>query len=381
LWGTYGRVENLARASVILSEDARTPPAVIGWERPISMRSYRVRHFRWPKGGFSFRPLTESERARLHSWASRKVTPYRLVIRSRIVILAASGKSHREIAAALGVKTVTVTRWLRRFSLLGPVGLLRDAPRSAPNRPLSGAVIRRILSKTFERPASPRRYWSTRSLAREVGVSHTSVRRVWERFGVNPRSSRVIQLHQWGTGLPRSVDVSGVFFDPPRWAVTLCLAPSGGSRMFRKLSSVGSRTGAGVRRPGELTDLAECMRQMRRRLPTSPWRGLIDPEFRAFLGRVVDGHHPEERMLLLTGPDPPASTSTARWLDHHPEISFTVLRDPSSLVKATADWIAGAVRARPIHPELASLGRLESDVESWATSPAATVGPFAWIRD
>lgn len=278
---------------------------------------------------------------------------------------------------------MTVTRWLRRFALLGASGLLRDAPRSTPRRPLSDATIRLIVTKTFSRPPTRGRYWSTRTLAREIGVSHASVRRVWLRFGIRPHSSRIVQLSHGGVGLPRSIDVAGVFFDPPRWAVTLCLGPAGpggsSSPTKRRVGTPSVR--GGVRSSGQISDLAACVSLMRHRYPRGSWRTLIDAEFRAFLDRVAEHHGPEEPIFLVTGPDAPSSRSTSRWLDAHPRISLVVLSDPGSLTKSTFSWIEKVGRLRPLESSLPSLPRLQHEIQNWADLSGALTGPFAWTRD
>ncbi len=346
-------------------------------------RGHKTKPLFLAEGGFRIRPLTDAERNRLQGWSRRKLTPYRLVIRSRIVLFAANGLSHREIASTLGVRTVTVTRWLRRFALLGTSGLLRDAPRSTPRRRLSDVTIRSIVTKTFGPPPVNGRYWSTRTLAREIGVSHTSVRRVWQRFGIRPHSSRIVQLSHGSVGLPQSIDVSGVFFAPPRWAVTLCLGrpePSGSRRSLKPLIG-GSPVRGGARAPGQLSDLAACVGLMRHRNPRGSWLSLIDQEFRAFLGRLAERHRPEERILLVTGPDGPSSESTSRWLDAHPQISWAVLSDPGSLTKSASIWIEKTGRHRPLESGLPSLPRLRHEIQNWADLSGASAGPFAWLRD
>lgn len=278
---------------------------------------------------------------------------------------------------------MTVTRWLRRFALLGPSGLLRDAPRSTPRRPLPDATIRSIVSKSFEPPPGRGRYWSTRMLAREVGVSHATVRRVWLRFGIRPHSSRIVQLSQGGGRFARTIDVSGMFFDPPRWAVILCLSPTGprGSRRPLRTALARNPARAGDSASGQLSDIAEFVTLMRHRYPGGSWRTLVDQEFRAFLGRVAECRRPEERILLVTGPDPPSTSTTSRWLEAHPMISWAVLSDPGSLARSTASWIEKSGRPRPLESGLPSLPQLRHEVRNWADLSGSPLGPFAWLRD
>src|SRR5690348_6602617 len=67
----------------------------------------------WP---IQLDPDTEKELGRLVRAPS---TPQAMVLRARIILVAAQGRSNREIAAALEVTANTVTKWRQRFRMLG----------------------------------------------------------------------------------------------------------------------------------------------------------------------------------------------------------------------------------------------------------------------
>ncbi len=320
----------------------------------------------------TMRPLTDAERIRLQTWAKRRTSPYRLVTRARIVLLAAAGRSQREIAARLHVRPTTVTRWLRRYALLGSEGLVHDAPRPLGRTQLPDATVRAILWKTLREKPPNARHWTTRALARATGVSHTSVRRIWHRFGVRSNMSRVSELARWGRA-PDSLDVSGVFFDPPWWAVVFTASP-------RVRGPGNGDAASGSDRQPPVAELFARMDRMRRNRPGGARRTLVDQEFLAFLGRVAHEHRPLERIQLVAGSDGDFSGSIARWLKTHPEIS--VLRRVGSDHRPLA-WptpvlvVEGPARAPPGLP---SLPRVRSELESWFASPAGAREPFAWLR-
>ncbi len=293
------------------------------------------------------------------------------MVRSQIVLLAAEGRSYRDIAARLHVRPVTVTRWLRRFALLGPEGLRRDAPRSVARVGLASDVVQSVVAKTLRDRPPQGRYWTTRSLAREVGVSHSSVRRIWRRLGIDPTASRLSRLAQWAGGASKRVDVVGLFFDPPRWAVALSLSPNGRAA---EPGPVGPAL-------GPLTDLASCIRLLEHARPKERWRSLVDQEFLAFLSRISQDRPPDERVHLIAGSDEPLSPSVERWLGAHREISMGLTPDPASLDRSASRWAETVRGPRGADSPLPSLPQLRSEVQSWAETADPPDEPFAWIRD
>ena len=77
--------------------------------------------------------LSEDERATLTRWSRGRSTPYRLVQRAKIVLMAAKDMTNQAIAIALDTTANTVGRWRRRFAQMRLAGIERDAPR--PGRP------------------------------------------------------------------------------------------------------------------------------------------------------------------------------------------------------------------------------------------------------
>jgi transposase len=130
--------------------------------------------------------LTEEERATLNLWSHLPMAP-RLALRAKIILLAAANPTNQKIAGQLRVSSKTVSLWRRRFLERRLAGIEKAAPRGKPDSKIHGATARLILQKTLkERPtnATP---WTTRSLAKELGISPSLVYRVWKSNGLVPR--------------------------------------------------------------------------------------------------------------------------------------------------------------------------------------------------
>jgi transposase len=126
--------------------------------------------------------LTDDERATLGRWARRPKSAQALALRCRIVLAAAEGRFNKDIAAELGCHPTTVGKWRARFAQRRLDGL-RDEPRPGPPRTISDADVERVIVKTLEETPTDATHWSTRSMAAQVGLSQTSISKIWRAFG------------------------------------------------------------------------------------------------------------------------------------------------------------------------------------------------------
>lgn len=124
--------------------------------------------------------LPEQARTQLERWARSRTIAGRLVVRARIVLLAGAGLDAGAIAREVRVSARTVRLWCRRFADGGIEAIARDKPgrgrKPRPN-PALEARLRALLATTPSRTSR----WTTRSLAVALGVSHSTVHRLWRR--------------------------------------------------------------------------------------------------------------------------------------------------------------------------------------------------------
>jgi transposase len=130
--------------------------------------------------------LGDADRAELESVTRRGTAAFRLVLRARIVLLAAGGLANCAIAARLGVCEDTARKWRRRYCESGLAGLA-DAPRPGRPRTFPARVVAEVKALACELPAAsgkPLARWSCPELARQAvaagivaAVSASTVRR------------------------------------------------------------------------------------------------------------------------------------------------------------------------------------------------------------
>lgn len=171
-----------------------------------------------PKAGLA---LTEKERETLERYVRRATTSQRLALRSRIVLCCAEGVDNQVVAQKLGVDPGTVSKWRRRFIRDRLDGLL-DEDRPGPNLKLTDQVVERLITETLETMPKGRSHWSTRAMAKKLGISHSSVGRVWRAFEIKPhRCSETFQLSTDPLFIEKVRDVVGLYMNPPDNAIVL----------------------------------------------------------------------------------------------------------------------------------------------------------------
>ncbi len=167
--------------------------------------------------------LTEEQAAQLKAHARGRRTAARLVLRARIVLLAAEGKQDLEIAATLGIVPRTAARWRARFLTSGVAGLEKDAPRGGRATVLTQQTVRRIVALTTQQKPVQATHWSTRTMAAAAGVSEASVRRVWRAHGLKPHRFDSFKLSNDPHFAEKLEDIIGLYLNPPEHALVLSL--------------------------------------------------------------------------------------------------------------------------------------------------------------
>jgi transposase len=165
--------------------------------------------------------LSREDRERLNGWVAGRNTPQKLVWRARIVLMWAAGAGVTAIVRATGKTKKTAYRWRARYIEHGVRGLERDASRPGRKKPLSAAMIERVVDMTLhERPPAATQ-WSARVMAKAVGLSHTSVQRIWAAHDLKPHLVKRFKLSNDKHFVDKVVDVVGLYLTPPDKALVL----------------------------------------------------------------------------------------------------------------------------------------------------------------
>jgi transposase len=161
--------------------------------------------------------LTDDERAQLEAWARRRSSAQALALRSRIVLAASDGLNNTEIAARLDLAVSSVRKWRKRFAEHRLDGLT-DEPRPGRPRTITDDKVEEVIVKTLETTPRDATHWSTRSMAREVGLTQSAVLRIWRAFGLQPHRQETWKLSKDPLFIEKVRDVVGLYLNPPERA-------------------------------------------------------------------------------------------------------------------------------------------------------------------
>ncbi len=165
--------------------------------------------------------LTKHEQATLQRWSRGRKVAVRQAQRAQMVLLAADGNSNQEISAKLGIQVHTVGRWRRRFAELRIAGIEKDLPRGGRPRERRERIESEIIRKTTQETPKDATHWSTRSLAKALGVNQSMVHRIWKANGLQPHRVRTFKLSRDPDFEAKLIEVVGLYLDPPEKALVL----------------------------------------------------------------------------------------------------------------------------------------------------------------
>jgi transposase len=171
--------------------------------------------------------LSAQEKKQLEKNVRSKTTPVRLVERSRIILLAAKNVPNYKIAEELEIDVNKVGRWRNRFFERGLRGIEKDLPRGANHGGKNSADQAKLRSKvikitTQEKPKDGT-HWTTRGLAKVMGINHSFINRVWREVGLKPHLVAQFKVSNDPAFEEKLRDVVGLYLSPPENAVVFCV--------------------------------------------------------------------------------------------------------------------------------------------------------------
>ena len=123
--------------------------------------------------------LTDSERQELRRRVKAPTVSQRDSLRAAIILRRSSGMGQVRVAQELGVSAACVNKWSQRFEREGLEGLTDKKGRG--RRPsIPAHKVEEVITRAT-RPKKPRKRWTVRTMAQEVGISPDSVHRIWSR--------------------------------------------------------------------------------------------------------------------------------------------------------------------------------------------------------
>lgn len=330
--------------------------------------------------------LTDGEKSTLQRYVRRGSASQQLAQRSRIVLACATDLTNQEIAATAGISANTVTKWRRRFAEQRIDGL-HDTPRPGAPRTIGDDKVEEIIVSTLESTPKGATHWSTRQMARHMGVSRESVGRIWRAFKLKPHRSDTFQLSKDPLFVEKVRDVVGLYMSPPDNAIVLSVDEKTQVQALDRTQPIlPMQPGRSERRTPEYNrhgttslfaalDVAtgdvigECFRQHR------------SVEFRKFLN-TINREVPEglDVHLVLDNLSTHKTPIIKSWLARHPRFHVHFIPTHSSWLNQVERWFGLLTERQIKRGAHCSVYALERAIHAFLDAHNENAAPFKWTK-
>ena len=330
--------------------------------------------------------LSEAEREELVALTLRRKTAQALALRARIVLACADGLANKTVAARQRVTQQTVGKWRSRYVEHRLDGLL-DAPRSGAPRTIEDARVDAVIAKTLESVPEGATHWSTRSMARESGLSQTAVSRIWRAFGLQPHRQESFKLSSDPLFVEKVRDIVGLYLDPPLRALVLCVDEKSQIQALDRTQpllplapGIPERRTHDYERHGTTTlfaalDIATgaVIGDLHRRHRSS--------EFLQFL-RTIEANVPDtlDIHLVMDNYGTHKTPSIKHWLARHPRFHVHFTPTSASWLNQVERWFATLTQKYIRRGTHRSTRQLEQAIRHYIKINNANPKPFVWTK-
>src|SRR6058998_1238781 len=166
--------------------------------------------------------LTAAEKQDLERWAQSRTLPAGDVFRARLILALADGQSYREMVRGMRTSAATIARWRRRFEQDRLAGL-EGRHRGSKPRTATPAVQARVVRRVQQQPSDGSTHWSCRKLAGELGVSKSTVQRIFMQAGLKPHRLERYMASDDPDFEAKAADIIGLYLHPPQHAAVFCV--------------------------------------------------------------------------------------------------------------------------------------------------------------
>ena len=330
--------------------------------------------------------LTEDERATLQRWARRATSSQALALRCRIVLACASGASNAEVVKRLGISRPTVTKWRARFVARRLEGLA-DEPRPGAARTITDAQVEQVLVMTLETTPADATHWSTRSLARQVGMSQSAISRIWRAFGLKPHLVDTFKLSTDPQFIDKVRDIVGLYLNPPQAAMVLCVEEKTGVQALNRtapvlplLPGVPQRQTHDYTRHGT-TNLYAALDVASGKVISQMTPRHRAIEFKRFLA-MVDTQVPAglEVHVICDNSSTHKTPAIQRWLTAHPRFQLHFTPTYSSWRNLVERFIAELTTKWLRRGSHRSVTELQQAIQTWTDTWNQNPRPLVWTK-
>lgn len=264
---------------------------------------------------------------------------------------------------------------------------LGDMPRPGGPRTVTDEQVAAVVTKTLESTPKSATHWSTRSMAKEMGLSQSSVSRIWRAFGLQPHRSETFKLSTDPYFVDKVHDVVGLYLDPPERALVFCVdeksqiqALDRSQPVLPMMPGVPERATHDYVRAGTTT-LFAALEVATGKVIGSLHRGHRAEEFKKFLIKLdkevpatLDVH------LICDNYATHKTPAIKKWLLAHPRFHLDFTPTGSSWLNLVERWFAELTNKQIRRGVHRSVQALEKDIRNWIAAWNTDPKPYVWTK-
>src|SRR6202047_1542442 len=329
--------------------------------------------------------VTPAIRRHLKAVAANRNSPQKHVWRAQIVLLSAAGVGTNEIMRQTGKSKTCVWRWQERFMAEGFDGLLHDKTRPSRVAPLGADVAERVVALTQSDPLAETTHWTAPMMAKEIGISASSVQRIWHAHGLQPHRFRRFKLSNDPNFVEKLRDVVGLYVDPPAHAIVLSIDEKSQIQALDRTQ------------PGLPMKKGRCgtMTHDYKRNGTTTLFAAFNVLDGTVIGRCMQRHRHQEFIRFLNATEAAVPNGKAihaivdnyathkhprvkEWLARHPRWHFHFTPTSASWLNAVEGFFAKLTTRRLKRGVFRTVAELEGAINRFIAETNASPKPFVW---
>lgn len=299
--------------------------------------------------------------------------------------MAGEGVANIRIAEEVGVRAATVRAWRARFGEegLAGLGMIRKGRGRRPS--ISAETVAEIVRLTTTATPPGQTHWSCRTMAQRVGVSPSTVQRIWSDLELKPHRVDTFKVSNDPRFEEKLIDVVGLYLNPPEKAIVLCMdEKSQIQALDRTQASLPMITG----RAGTMTH--DCKRN-----GTTTLFAALDVLTGTMKGQCLPRHRHEEFITFLNTIDRqvPAGLqvhlildnyathkhpNVQKWCKRHKRFHFHFTPTSSSWLNRVERWFRELIDKNIRRGIFPSVPELIASIESYMNAHNGNPKPYVW---
>jgi len=307
-----------------------------------------------------------------------------MALRSRIVLAAATGLTNQQIASDLEIPEVTIGKWRRSFAAQGLEGL-RDAARSGRPPKHDAATWQKVQTLACQQPASQSR-WTVRTLAREVGLPHSTVQTILHASELQLHRIRTFTFSPDPDFEAKLLDIVGLYLNPPENALVICVDEKPGIQALDRTQPLlplrakkpRSWTNEYVRH-GTQTLIA-ALEIATGKVVAHIRNRRTSVNFLRFMNDVVRAYPDHELHVVADNLNIHKNKAARRWLGRHPRVHFHYTPTHASWVNLIECFFSILSKQGLAHSVQRSKQDLKDLLQRFLVHYNETCAPFSWTK-